>query len=84
MAHSVSKAPTVLHATEKGLEGVVVLHEHTPQDVIRWIVRFFNEFFDGGENSFLDKMKDASAVQTQWRAYKKDANMTVTTCGGQT
>ncbi len=41
-----------------GLQNVVVLHEDTPPAVLRWVIKFYNDFFDGGEHSFLDQLQD--------------------------
>jgi hypothetical protein len=84
MAAAKSRCQNVLHATQKGLEGVTMLHEDSPPSVIRWVVNFFNEFFDGAEASIIDKMKEAAEVQTLWRVYKKERNLTVSSIGGQT
>jgi hypothetical protein len=74
--------PNVLDAKTRGLESVVMLHEDTPPSVIRWCINFFNEFFDGAEASFLDKMKEAGQVQEMWRTWKTEKNVTVSSLGG--
>lgn len=76
--------PNVLDAVKRGLEAVVMLHEDMPPVIIRWVINFFNSFFDGAEASFLDKMKEANEVQDRWRLYKDQKKMTVSSMGGQT
>jgi hypothetical protein len=49
---ALAKAPShknVLHALQQGLFQVIMLHEDTPESVVRWVVKFFNECFDGAE-----------------------------------
>jgi hypothetical protein len=74
----------VKQAVDSGLESVTMLHEDTPPSVIRWIIGYFNEFFDGAEESFMDKMKVAIDVQDAWRTHRTENQITVKMLGGQT